>query len=634
MADLLPIIIMTTLPLDSAELEHQCPVVVLVADIKPKRSDAIAVMEALDDVLVMRDGFLGLQKPKEEFTTVARNAVVTALVRDISTGARGRRVRFTNLDGDDDELEMLDADFHQNQAALLAQLAGRGLFISPTAEAKRLLLEHLLRQEPRERFLTCAPGWVELDGHRAYALATGTAGPVSIAGHLEVRTGATASAKYTLKGEPRDWRDQVGVLCRGNSRLLFGTSLAFSAILLPHTDQEGGGAHFYGGSSSGKSTLLMLIASVFGSSVHQWRSTPNAMEGLAAAHNHQVLIMDELGQLEPKSAATVIYMLANGSGKHRATKGGDGRRPAQWKLQVTSAGEVSFAEHAAQADQKLKPGQELRMLDIEAEVEGGHGVFEELHGFSDGAAMSKEIRARVGSAQGWPALEFARFLIARPATLDTELIPRMRHLAESMITEAGAEPSGVVRRAADRFALPGVAGELATDAGITGWVTGDASWAATTCFINWLETRPGDSSCLDDARERITSIIAQKESQFQDVRQTGATKVPQNRIGWITYDRDAGEEGLSHQYEIIPAVFRDLMRGLPRNRVLKQLADAGILKTRMDGHRRRYDMRCRHGEIFETVYVVKGSIFQGSPEDYEANPPRQRKRYQDGGTDF
>ena len=41
------------------------------------------------------------------------------------------------------------------------------------------------------------------------------------------------------------------------------------------------------------------------------------------------------------------------------------------------------------------------------------------------------------------------------------------------------------------FALVGVAGEMATDAGLTGWPVGESERAATTCFNAWLATRGG-----------------------------------------------------------------------------------------------------------------------------------------------
>jgi uncharacterized protein (DUF927 family) len=40
-------------------------------------------------------------------------------------------------------------------------------------------------------------------------------------------------------------------------------------------------------------------------------------------------------------------------------------------------------------------------------------------------------------------------------------------------------------RGAKRFALASIAGELATDYGITGWEAGEASYGVKECFIQW-----------------------------------------------------------------------------------------------------------------------------------------------------
>lgn len=614
---------------------HQPAVIVLAADIRPgvAGSSECPQVEALEDVLSLRNGFLGFQGPKEDFTPVSRFARVIALVREITTGECGRQIRFVTTHGAGAELYVSDADFHQNQSGLLAELARRGLFISPTAEAKRLLLEHLLRQEPQERLLTAAAGWVQLDDQHAYLLPTGTVGPPDLAGHLAVRPGAAAAAKYALAGGAGEWGSRLGVLCRGNSRLLFATSLAFASMLLPHTNQGGFGIHLFGRSGGGKSTTMQLTTSIHGCSVNQWLSTANALEGLAADYSHQVLVMDELGQLDPKSAPGVIYLLANGRGKHRASRSGAGRMPATWKVVVVSAGEISFAQHAAQAGKTLKAGQEIRMLDIEAAPQGGHGVFEQLHGFAGGAELSKEIHARVAQVRGWPALEFARFLIERPSVL-AELAARVNRVADRMVAEAHVhvEASAVIRRAAEQFALAAVAGELAAEAGITGWTPGDATWGATVCFENWVANRPADDDDQQDPVERIKSVILEKMAQMQDLRYVGAggSKVVSRRIGWIAKTPEAPETGLGYEFWIIPRVFQEeILRGLPRNKTLRLLADAGVLKTRMDGERRRYDIRRRHGEEFFTVYVVSASIFEGSKQDYEESPPFKPARYYD-----
>ena len=51
--------------------------------------------------------------------------------------------------------------------------------------------------------------------------------------------------------------------------------------------------------------------------------------------------------------------------------------------------------------------------------------------------------------------------------------------------------SGQVKRGARRFALIAAAGDMATEAGFTGWPAGEASRAARVCFEAWTRTRAG-----------------------------------------------------------------------------------------------------------------------------------------------
>ena len=49
--------------------------------------------------------------------------------------------------------------------------------------------------------------------------------------------------------------------------------------------------------------------------LQRWRSTDNALEATAAQHSDGLLILDELAQVDPKTAGECAYMLANEQGK-------------------------------------------------------------------------------------------------------------------------------------------------------------------------------------------------------------------------------------------------------------------------------------------------------------------------------
>ena len=105
--------------------------------------------------------------------------------------------------------------------------------------------------------------------------------------------------------------------------MLFSISCAAAGPLLELAGAEGGGFHLRGPSSCGKTTLLHAAASFYGPPadvVRSWRSTSNALEGIAALHNDCTLMLDELSQMASGDAAEASYMLANGAGKSRANQ--------------------------------------------------------------------------------------------------------------------------------------------------------------------------------------------------------------------------------------------------------------------------------------------------------------------------
>ena len=159
---------------------------------------------------------------------------------------------------------------------------------------------------------------------------------------------------FTQRGTPEQWRDRVGALCAGNSRLAFSVACAFAGALLRPAGMESGGFHFRGDSSSGKTTALKVAASVNGgaSYLQRWRATENALEATAAQHSDCLLILDELAQIDPKTAGECAYMLANEQGKARATRSGTPRARQVWRLLFLSAGELGLADHMAEGQKR------------------------------------------------------------------------------------------------------------------------------------------------------------------------------------------------------------------------------------------------------------------------------------------
>ncbi|MDR5776680.1 DUF927 domain-containing protein, partial [Caballeronia sp. LZ002] len=278
-----------------------------------------------------------------------------------------------------------------------------------------------------------------------------------------------------------DWKRDVASYCSGNSRMLVAVSTAFAGMMLAYSGQESGGLNFVGDSSTGKTTALRAACSVYGGPeyMQRWRATSNGLEGLAALHNDTLLVLDELAQVDPREAGEIAYMLANGSGKARAGRTGSARARQSWRLLFLSAGEIGLAQHMQAGGKKAKAGQEVRLVEIPADAGRGFGLFETLHGQVGGAKLSALINEGCKRSYGIAAIEMLNAIAKEPEVIEQYL---RQETAKFLALHLPADASGQAHRVCERLALIGLAGEYATNRGITGWQDGEAQSAAAYCF--------------------------------------------------------------------------------------------------------------------------------------------------------
>jgi len=477
----------------------------------------------------------------------------------------GRWLRWLDRDGKRHEWAMSMEALSSDAGAVRARLMDGGLqFLAVNARLREKFSEYL-QSHPAEARLRCVNrvGWHE----ESYVL------PGFVVGGAEELVFQSASGtayQWATAGTVEDWREGVARKCSGNSRLLLVVSCGFAGPFLSLAGGESGGVHFL----TGKSTALVVGASVCGGGpsgfVQSWRSTLNGLEAIAEAHNDATLFLDELAQVDARDAADTAYMLGNGQGKIRMSKGITARETLRWRLLFVSAGEITLADHAASVGKRIKGGAEVRLLNVEADAGRGMGLFGELHGAASPDLFAGELKAAARRFYGPPFREFlGRLVAARPRA--EEVIRASQGEARRRWVPNGA--AGEVFRAADRFAIIGAAGELASEWEITGWELGAAIAAAERCFHDWLHRRGTAGS--SDSREAIHQVQAFIEahgaSRFQDWRATEADRII-NRVG---FKRDIGGEV---EYLVLPEAFRnEVCRGFNCQSVARELAHLGFL---------------------------------------------------------
>ncbi len=410
---------------------------------------------------------------------------VEALTRDQDGHGWGYLLTFADPLGRPKQWAMPARMLATDGAEYRGTLLGQGLRIATSPAARNLLTQYIQTRDPGE-YATCTDriGW----HGRAFVLPHETIG--DDAERIVFQTDNAQENTFRVKGTAEQWRQRVAALCVGNSRLVFAVAAAFAGPLLRPAGMESGGFHFRGDSSSGKTTALKLAASVYGgpSYLQRWRTTDNALEAIAAQHCDGVLLLDELAQVDPKTAGECAYMLANEQSKARATRTGTPRARLAWRLLFLSAGELGLADHMAEGMKRARTGQEVRMADIPADAGKGLGAFEYLHGQEGAALFSRHIVGQAGSVYGATGRAWLQWLTENADGLKARIREAAARLTLQTVPEAA---SGQVERVGARFALVGAAGELATAAGLTGWPVGESERAARECFNAWLAGRGG-----------------------------------------------------------------------------------------------------------------------------------------------
>jgi uncharacterized protein (DUF927 family) len=570
---------------------------------KPKRQPKTPALFRVDEQGVYADegaGEIRISGPVE----------LLAEVRDEQSSGWSKLFRFRNRDGRDAELLVQNSLLHQPSKDVLSTFAEVGLELEASQRAEILFILYLkqLSTDTRKR-LVARIGW---HGSQ-FVLPDKVIGP-NAEGEEIVYKDRGQPHDLHQRGELADWREIIAARCVGNSRLILAVSAAFAAPVLSLLGHTGAGIHFRGATSIGKSTLLRVAGSVCGGPgyIKSWRSTGNALEGVAEAHNHCLLALDEIGEADARSVGQTAYMLANGSGKRRMRPDGTLRRAAEWCLLFVSSGESSLAETIKQTDSRrdTKGGQELRLVDLPADAGAGLGLFENIHGAASARQFADDLNTAVQyeNGTGTAFLTWLEMLTTRRVPLGEEI---RGHIARFMARrgELGAEAG----RVAGLFALIGAAGEAARP--ITGWQAGEALRGAETCFTAWLDSR-GTSGGFDIEKgvRQVRLFIQQHgSSRFQGdalVGENGEEFEPRviNRAGY----KRAGPQGM--EYWVLPDTWRDeICRGLDSESVARELARRGLLMT--DGKHLRVKRSIPEGGRVRVLAILGKILSDDEPEE-------------------
>lgn len=260
---------------------------------------------------------------------------------------------------------------HSTGSKLAEYLAASGLEIMPSRKHHEKLAFYIATAQVDKTFISTDK--IGLHGE-CFVLPDKTFG--SSENQIVYQTDYDGHHNFKTAGTLEDWQSNISKYCPNNSRLLLAVSAAFAAPLLPIVHMQGGGFHFRGATSNGKTTALYAGGSVCGGDGSEhgfllpWKATLNGLEIVAAGHNHNLLCLDEIGECESREIGNAAYMPANGRGKIRMTKTIAVRHSLSWNLMVLSNGEHKLSDKISESGGTVKGGQEIRLCDIEADTGG------------------------------------------------------------------------------------------------------------------------------------------------------------------------------------------------------------------------------------------------------------------------
>jgi putative DNA primase/helicase len=489
-----------------------------------------------------------------------------------------------------------------------ARLLDGGLFIAPGRKTRELLTVYIQTAHPEARALCVSRiGWNGAN----FVLPGSTIGPEGGEAVL-FQTPYEAEQLLNVAGTLEEWQQKVGRFCSGNSRLILAASCAFAGPVLALAGEESGGVHLVGPSSIGKSTAQIVGGSVLGGGgrdgfLQSWRATANGLEAVAALHNDMCLYLDELAQLEPREASEIAYLLANGSGKQRMNRGTGARKKLTWSLIFVSGGEITLSEHAQTVGKRVRAGGEVRLLNIQADAGAKMGIFENIHGARDPDAFARQLKRAALRYYGAPLRVWLEFLTKDQSAAKTAL-RKIRIDFRKKYLPSGA--SGEVSRAAQRFALIGAAGELATVAGITGWAEGESMVAAAQCFQSWLKNRGTTGPADMEAAVRQVRMLLQAHGvpRFPLIGHDGNVhkdQVVRDQAGFRR-KTDAGET----EFLIFSEIFKtEFCKGYSWQAIAKELLSRGYLR-RAESHN-TIKVRLPGLKNPVRVYCVRETILKG-----------------------
>lgn len=492
-----------------------------------------------------------------------------------------------------------------------ARLQSLGLSVMASRRKREMLADYLQTDGLHTPYtVTAQSGWAARQS--AYVLPSGeilAANKGKHAPRVIYNGDKSQAAAYAASGTLADWQLQVARYAAGNSRLSLAIGTALAAPLLGLLGMESGGFHLFGDSRDGKSTAARAALSVWGNPAElmaSWTGTSHGFANLANTRNDGFLVLDEIGQANPRHVSQTAYAVINGIAKIQGAKDGGNREISRWRVLLFSTGEKPMDIFLEVAKADWNAGQAARLPSLPSDAGKGKGIFDTLHGYEKGSHLAEAIAEAAARCHGTAGRAFVRLLLDNPAALD-----EIRRLQADFMA-ALPDMDGQARTVAARFSLAAAALEMAARHGITGLAGGLAFPAVKQCFDAWLE-RAGTGKFEDRKIMENALEFSQRHfdsERFMPLPSHHSFYSPTNFAGY----RKKALHAENDSFYILPAVFvEEICRDFDKGKVCAVLHAASWLKYNAKGNRWQHQIKGK-GRFYLICGVLPPSEMDGSDE--------------------
>ena len=396
----------------------------------------------------------------------------------------------------------------ENPQALRTQLANAGYALPENPQDRAALVRYLRTARPAStRYLVDRSGW-HRDG--VFLLPEG---PIGHARRKFSLIPSRDTDSLRLGGSFKGWQNTVGRAARRSPVLQTVIALSLAAPLLRPLGSESVGFHLFGRSTIGKSTCLLAANSVARKSTREtllnWDVTYIAGEDLAYAHSDTLLPMDEIGRLVTDSnwqtarrIQNATFQMTSESGRTRS-KRSDYNDKRGWRLVLLSSGEKSLSEIVAASKQSRLEGEQVRLIDLPADVGEGHGIFRapRPRGRSS-AALAESVARGCAKHHGHLLRAFLNEIVEDQDKSIAEITALVRH-GEKL----SAPDDPVKQRIFRGFVLAYAAGIFAIRRGLLTWSEDEFAASIWWCIDAAVAAAGGQRAALDAAVTKLRDKI-------------------------------------------------------------------------------------------------------------------------------